>query len=165
MVLEAILKRRSIREYTTQPVSEEQIRTLLEAAMAAPSASDRRPWEFVVVRDPSLRQALARTHQWSGMAADAPVVFVVCGDEKRSAHWMVDASAATENMLVQAAAMGLGGVWVGIFPRPEREEQVRRTLGIPAHLRVLCLVPMGHPAESKPPRTRYEERCVHYDRF
>ncbi len=165
MVLDAILGRRSIRDYANRPVSEEQVKTLLEAAMAAPSASDRRPWQFIVVRDPELRRGLAHTHQFSGMAEKAPVVFVVCGDEQASAHWMVDGSAATENLLVQATAMGLGGCWVAIFPREERERHVRELLGIPSGIRVLCLVPLGYPAAPKPPRTRYEERCVHYDRY
>ena len=165
MVLEAILKRRSIRDYTDQPVTDQQIRTLLEAAMAAPSGNDKRPWHFIVVRDPDLRRGLARTHPYSGMCDRAPVVFVVCGDEQASPHWMVDGSAATENLLVQAAAMGLGGCWVACFPRPEREDYVRKLLGIPEALRVLCLVPLGWPAAPKPARTRYEERCVHYDRF
>jgi nitroreductase len=165
MVLETILARRSIRDFTDQPVSDDQIKTLLEAAMAAPSASDKKPWHFVVVRDPELRRGLARTHQYSGMADKAPVVFVICGDEQVSPHWMVDGSAATENLLLQATAMGLGGVWVAVFPREERESHVRQLLGMPSGMRVLCMVPLGYPAAPKPSRTRYEERCVHYDRF
>jgi nitroreductase len=165
MVLDAILGRRSVREYTSQPVGDAQIRTLLEAAMAAPSASDLRPWEFIVVRDEQLKRTLAGVHQWAGMAARAPVVFVVCGDERRSDHWVEDTSAATENLLVQAAGMGLGGVWIGIYPRPPREEAVRRALGIPEHVRVLCLVPIGYPVAAPAPRTRYEDRCVHFDRY
>lgn len=165
MVLEAILKRRSIRDYTDQPVSDEQIRVLLEAAMAAPSANDWRPWHFVVVRDPDLRRGLAQTHPYASFCDRAPVVFVVCGEEQRSPHWMVDGSAATENLLVQAAGMGLGGCWVACYPRAEREAHVRGLLNLPEALRVLCLAPLGYPAAPKAPRTRYEERCVHYDRF
>lgn len=165
MVLEAIARRRSVRSYSAEPVSEGDIRTLLAAAMSAPSAMDSRPCEFVVVRDPTLRKALSGVHRWSGMAARAPVVFVVCGDERRSDHWVEDTSAATENLLVQAAGMGLGGVWVGIYPVQEREARVRDLLDIPAGIRVLCLVPLGHPVEAPPPRTRYEERYVHYNRF
>jgi nitroreductase len=166
MVLDAIRKRRSIREYTPLPLTEEQVRLLLEAAMLAPSANDSRPWEFVVVRDEALRMQLARTHSWSGMAAQAPAVFVMLGDERRSPrHWVEDTSAATENLLVQAAAMGLGAVWVAVYPEQSREEYVRQALGIPAHLRVLCLVPVGHPASPKPPRDRFEEKRVHYDRY
>ncbi|MHB1131472.1 MAG: nitroreductase family protein [Chloroflexota bacterium] len=165
MVLEAILKRRSHRDYSDEPVSEEQVTTLLQAAMAAPSANDQRPWQFLVVRDPELRRALARTHPYSGMAERAPVVFVVCGEEARSPHWMVDCSAATENLLLQATAMGLGGCWVACFPRQEREAYVRNLLGIPEEVRVLCMVPLGNPAAPRTPRTRYEVERVHYERY
>jgi nitroreductase len=162
-VLDVIKKRRSIRKYTDQAVTDEQIRQLLEAAMAAPSGSDLQSWEFVVVRDPDLKKQLAQTHPWSSMAADAAVVFVVCGDERASHHWVEDASAATENLLLAATALNLGGVWVGIHPDDGREAHLRRVLAIPQGIRVLCLVPVGHPAESKPPRTQYTESKVHYE--
>jgi nitroreductase len=164
-MLNTIKKRRSIRKYTEQAVTDEQIRQLLEAAMAAPSGSNIQPWEFVVVKDPGLKRQLAQTHTWSYMAADAAVVFVVCGNERASHHWVEDASAATENLLLAATALGLGAVWVGIYPGADREAHVRRVLGIPEGIRVLCLVPVGHPAESKSPRTRYKESKVHYERW
>ena len=164
-MLDMIKKRRSIRKYTAQTVTDEQIRQLLEAAMAAPSGSNIQSWEFVVVRDPGLKRQLAQTHTWSYMAADAAVVFVVCGNERASHHWIADASAATENLLLAATALNLGGVWVGIYPNSDREAHVRRALAIPDGIRVLCLVPVGHPAESKPPRTQYEDSKVHYERW
>jgi nitroreductase len=164
-MLDLILKRRSIRTYTDSPVTDDQIRILLEAAMAAPSANDIRPWAFVVVRKSEIRQALAETHQWSFMCARAPVVIAVIGDPVASDHWVEDCSAATENMLLAAAGLELGAVWVGIYPRAQRETHVTQVLNIPDPLRVLCLVPIGHPAKSKPPRTRYEAEKVHYDIF
>ena len=162
-MLDMIKKRRSIRKYTAQAVTDEQLRQLLEAAMAAPSGNNVQPWAFVVVRDPDLKRQLAQTHTWSYMAADAAVVFVVCGDESASHHWIADASAATENLLLAVAALGLGAVWVGIYPGSDREAHVRRVLDIPEEIRVLCLVPVGHPAESKSPRTQYRESKVHYE--
>jgi nitroreductase len=164
-MLDLIKKRRSIRAYTDEPVSDAEVKALLEAAMAAPSANNLRPWEFVVVLKDDLRQRLAKVHPWSQMCAGAPVVFVICGDERRSDHWVGDTSAATENLLLAAVALDLGAVWVGIYPRPQREAHVRSVLGIPQELRVLCLVPVGHPAESKPPHTKYDEGKVHYDRY
>lgn len=164
-MLELIKERRSIREYTDKPVSEEDVRTLLEAAMAAPSADNSQPWEFVVVREDNLRQQLAQTHPWSDMCSDAALVIVVCGDERRSSHWVEDTSAATQNLLLAATAIGLGAVWVGIYPRTRYEEHVREALDIPPSLRVLCLVPVGHPAESKPARTQYNPQKVHYERY
>ncbi len=163
--LDLIKARRSIRQYTTAPVSPEQIQALLEAAMAAPSGRNLRAWEFVVVTDRATRERLARTHEFSGMAASAPVVFVVCGRERESRHWISDCSAATENLLLEATSLGLGGVWVGLYPVPEREQYVREVLGLPAELRPLCMVPIGQPAESKPPRTQFEPDRVHFERY
>jgi nitroreductase len=102
---------------------------------------------------------------WSFMCAAAPVVFVVLGNESRSAHWVEDTSAATENILLAAAGLGLGAVWVAVYPNQEHEDYVRALLNVPEELRILCLVPVGHPAESKPPRTQYDESRVHYDRY
>ena len=164
-VLNLIFQRRSIRAFTDAPVTDAQIDALLQAAMAAPSASDRRPWSFVVVRDAARRRALAETHQWSYMCASAPVVFAVLGDPGVSDHWVSDCSAATENLLLAAAGLDLGAVWIGIYPREPREEIVRQTLNIPKRWRVLCLVPVGHPAETKSPRTRYEANKVHHEAF
>ncbi|MCC7353418.1 MAG: nitroreductase family protein [Anaerolineae bacterium] len=162
-IIQHIEARRSIRAYTGQPVTEEQVRLLLEAAMSAPSAHDTRPWAFVVVCDPEQRRRLAETHRWSAMAAKASVVFAVVGNPAMSEHWVEDCSAATENILLAATGLGLGGVWVGIYPVEAREETVRRTLKIPQGWRPLCLVPVGYPAEEKPPRTRYEEEKVHHE--
>jgi nitroreductase len=133
--------------------------------MAAPSADNSQPWEFVVVQQGGLREQLAQTHPWSRMCAEASVVFVVCAHERRSSHWVEDASAATENMLLAAAGLDLGAVWVGVYPNSRYEKHVRQVLDIPSSLRVLCLVPVGHPAESKKPRTQYNEGKVHYDGY
>lgn len=162
--LDWILKRRSIRAYTDAPVSDEQVEALLRAAMAAPSANDVRPWVFVVVRDVERRNALAKIHQWSYMCADAPLVIAVLGDPEASIHWVEDCSAATENLLLAVASLNLGAVWVAIYPHADREARVRQILGIPKHLRALCLVPVGHPAETKPPRTRYEASKIYNER-
>ncbi len=163
--LELMKRRRSIRQYTAEPLSPEHVRALLEAAMAAPSGNNAQPWEFVVVADPEVRRALARTHRWSGMAGQAPVVFVVCGREPASIYWNQDCSAATENLLLEATALGLGAVWVAVYPTPEFEAHVRRTLDLPADVRPLCLVAIGHPAEERPARTQYQAARVHYDRY
>jgi len=164
-VLDTIKKRRSIRQYTDQALTDDQIRQLLEAAMAAPSGSNIQPWEFMVVKDPDVKRQLAQTHTWSQMVADAAVVFVVCGNERASHHWVEDASVATENLLLAVTALGLGAVWVGIHPDADREAHVHRVLDIPEGIRVLCLVPVGYPAESKPPRTQYQGSKVHYEKW
>jgi nitroreductase len=165
MMLDLIKKRRSIRHYTKESVSEADVKSLLEAAMAAPSAHNAQPWEFIVVRREDLRRQMAQTHQWSDMCADAPLVFVVCGHEGHSDHWVEDTSAATENLLLAVTALDLGAVWIGIYPQPQPEAHVRKVLGIPDEVRVLCLVAVGHPAETKPPHTKYDESNVHYDGY
>jgi len=157
--------RRSIRKYTSEPVTDEQITTLLEAAMAAPSAVNLKPWEFMVVRDADLRKQLSKVHPFARMAARASVVFVVCGRPKNSAHWVSDCSAATENLLLAVTSLGLGAVWVAVYPRAKREDHVQRVLRLPKDWRTLCLVPVGHPAETKSPRTQYDPARVHYDAF
>ena len=164
-MLDLIKKRRSIRKYTSAPIADADIQALLEAAMAAPSASNRQPWEFVVVRDRELCRQLAETHTYSKMAAEAAVVFAVCGRESESHHWVEDTSAATQKLLLAAAGLGLGAVWIACYPSAEREGHVRQVLGLPDSLRVLCLVPAGHPAEEKPPRTQFDASRVHYDRY
>jgi len=164
-MLETILKRRSIRLYTSEDVSSEQVAALFEAAQAAPSANDSRPWAFVVVRDAGRREALGQTHPWSGMCAAAPVVMVVLGDPLASRHWVEDCSAATENLLLAVTALDLGAVWIAVYPEPAREAHVRRVLGVPDNLRVLCLIPVGHPAESKAPRRRSQADKIHYETY
>ena len=163
--LDLILKRRSIREYIKEPVTDEQVDALLRAAMAAPSANDLRPWAFVVVCEAEQRKTLGKIHQWSDMCAKAAVVIVVLGDPETSQHWVEDCSAATENLLLAAAGLDLGAVWVAIYPHADCEASVRQLLEIPEQFRVLCLVPVGQPAETKLPRTRYEACKVHFGKF
>jgi nitroreductase len=164
-MIDLIKRRRSIRRYTSDPVSEEHVRQLLEAAMSAPSGRAIDPWHFIVVRDAATRQKLAATHTFSDMCSRSPVVIAVCGDEHLSDHWISDDAAAAENILLAATALGLGAVWVGIYPRAEREAYVHEVLDVPSHIRILCLIPVGHPDEQKPPRTRFNAERVHVDKF
>ena len=159
--LDIIFARRSIRRYTDQPVSEEDLTGLLEAGMAAPSASNRKPWHFVSVTDHAKLQTLADAHPYGKMLADAAVAIAVCGDPDISEWWVQDCSAATENILIAAAGLGLGGVWLGCHNRPEREQAVREVLGIPERIGVLSLLSIGHPAEDKEARTQYDRARVH----
>lgn len=160
----AMLARRSIRRYTNEPISEEEIRRLLEAAMAAPSASNRQPWHFVVVTERSTLDALAQRHPYGKMLFEAPLCIAVCGESEND-YWVQDCAAATQNILVCATEMGLGSVWLGVHPRGDREHSVRDTLGMPPHYGPLCLIALGHPAEEKQPRTQYEEERVHRERW
>jgi nitroreductase len=160
-----IFRRRSIRQYTGEPVSQADIQSLLDAGMAAPSASNQKPWHFVVVTDRAMLRALAEAHPFGKMIARAGVGIAVCGDPAISDWWVQDCAAATENILVAAAGLGLGGVWLGCHGRPEREQAVRDVLGIPAQAGVLSLLSIGHPAEEKEARTQYDPQRVHADRW
>jgi nitroreductase len=163
-VFQAILARRSIRQYTDEPVSEAQIVRLLQAAMAAPSASNRQPWHFVVVTERETLDALAAAHPYAKMLAQAPLCIAVCGEGEND-YWVQDCAAATENILLAATGMGLGTVWLGVHPRAERERTLRDLLGMPPHYGLLCLIAIGHPAEQKEPRTQYQEERVHRERW
>lgn len=163
--LTVIFARRSVRDYTAEEVSGSDLRGLLEAAMAAPSANNHQPWQFVVVRDRTTLDRLAALHPYGKMIAKAPLALAVCGDPGVSDWWVQDCSAAAENLLVAAAGLGLGAVWIGCHGRPDREEVARQTLGIPRSIGVLCLIAVGHPIEPPTPRTGYDERKLHAERW
>jgi len=168
MPADPVLERRSIRKYTAEPVADEAIDRLLRAATAAPSAGNQQPWTFVVIRD---RETLARVPEaqpYAAMAAGAQAAIVVCGEPSRCRWpelWPQDCAAATQNILIEARAMGLGSVWCGIHPMAERERGMRALLGIPVDVVPFAIVPIGYPAESKPPAERYDPARVHYDRW
>lgn len=160
--LDIIFSRRSIRLYADEPVSEADIQSLLEAGMAAPSASNRKPWYFVVVTERDTLRALAAAHPFGKMLASAGAAIAVCGDPAISDWWVQDCSAATENVLVAAVGLGLGAVWLGSHGRPERERAIREVLGIPERIGVLSLLSIGHPGEEKEARTQYDPARVHW---
>lgn len=168
-IVEHILARRSIRKYTAEPVSEEEITQLLKAAMAAPSASNRRPWEFVVVTEGEVLAALRRGLLFGRY--QAPLAIAVCGNLHRAypgfakEFWVQDCSAATENLLLAASGLGLGAVWIGVYPIAPFVRHVRQVLGLPEHVVPLNIVYVGHPAEAKEPRTQFEEKRVFWQRY
>ncbi len=166
--MQAIMTRRSIRKYTGEAVTDEQVETLLRAAMAAPSAANKQPWHFVVVRDQELREAFTEFHPHAAMLKEASVGVLVCGDTElglEGGYWVQDCSAALENLLLAANALGLGAVWLGIMPRAERVTQARALFGLPDHVVPLGMVSVGHPAEAKEPADRYQAERVHQERW
>lgn len=166
--LEAIRGRRSIRNYTGEPVTDEQIDTVLHAAMSAPSAGNQQSWRFIVVRDPAQLTALAEATPYSRMVGVSSATLVVCGDtrdEKHPGYWVQDCSAAVENALVAIHAIGLGAVWIGVHPIEERVANVRRICGIPEGVVPMSMIAIGQPAEEKPPSERFEPAFVHRDRW
>ena len=161
-VLDFICKRRSVRRFQKKPVPDEILEALMKAAMAAPSGNNAQPWEFVIVRDPKIKEELSRVHSWVYMAAEAPAAVVVLGN-KSSEWWEDDCAAATENLLLAAANLGLGTVWCGI--KENDAKKVRKILGAPESLGVLCIISIGYPAENPPPHTKYRQDKVHWNQF
>ena len=162
--LTAIRTRRSVRHYEDRPVPEGLVRQMLAAAMSAPSAGNAQPWHFIVITDREILQRIAEIHPYAKMAAQAAVGFLVCGDstlELFPGYWVQDCSAATQNLLLAAHALGLGAVWTGIFPREDRVDAFRALFQLPDPVMPLAFVPVGHPAESPTPQDRFREERVH----
>ena len=164
-LINPILSRRSIRKYTEEPIADKEIKTLLEAAMAAPSASNRKPWHFIVISKKETLNQLAEAHEHAKMLVEAALCISVCGDPDNSRYWVQDCSAATENLLLAVTALGLGAVWCGVHPRPERVSIISKILGIEAPIVPLNIIAIGHPAEEKEPRTQYDENKVHREKW
>lgn len=168
-IIETIFSRRSIRKYTDQPVEPEKLELLLKAAMAAPSAMNCKPWEFVLVTDPE-KLAQFRKRLLFG-DRNAPAAIVVCGNPGLSANpaaklfWVQDCSAATENILIAAVGLGLGTVWIGIHPVAKFVKTVRSIVSIPKSATPLCIVYVGYPLDGKPPRTQYDAGRVHTETY
>jgi len=160
----AILTRRSVRSYSSRTVEGDQVTTLLKAAMAAPSAGNQQPWQFVIIDDRSVLDAIPEYHEYSAMLKQAPVAVAICGDlrlETIKGMWVQDCSAATQNLLLAAHATGLGAVWLGIYPHEERVERTKDLLGLPDEVIPLAIVAVGHPAETPPPADRFNESRIH----
>lgn len=167
-IFEALRTRRSIRKYTDEAVSDEDLRLMLEIAMLAPSARNEQPWHFVAVRDKNLRDKLSTTTQYTHMAADAPLVIVVCADmrhDKANGMWPQDCAAATENLMLAARGKNLGCVWCGVHPVPEREAYVRQVLELPDEITPFGIICVGHPAQQFGEADRYRQERVHIDRW
>ena len=166
--LDAILTRRSVRNFKHEPIPQDVINKLLRAAMQAPSAGNEQPWHFVVIDDPESLHAIPEFHPYSKMLLDAPLAIQVCSDrklEKHRASWIQDCSAATQNILLAAHALGLGSVWLGIFPKAERVAGMQRLLNLPGDIRPFGLVAIGYPAEEPEPVDRYKEDRVHRNQW
>lgn len=167
-LLEAIYSRRSIRQYRPKPVSEEAVRTLLGAAMMAPSAGNEQPWQFVVVRDVKKMSQVKDVHPYVGMAAEAPLGILVCGDlslEKFPGFWVQDCSAAMQNLLLAAHDLGLGAVWTGVYPVEERVTRFKTIFELPEHVIPLGFAVIGWPVKPGRRKDRFKEDRVHRDRW
>ncbi len=167
-VIEAILTRRSIRKFTGQEVTDEQVETLLKAAMYAPSAVNKQPWHFIVFRDKKISERIMSFHPNSTMLKDASFGIVVCYDENLqhdTGYGQVDCSAATQNILLTAHGLGLGAVWIGIYPRQHRVEALHKLFSLPENIKPFSIVAVGYPAEKKLLPERFRKDRIHYEKW
>ena len=161
--LDAIMSRRSIRQWQPRPVEENLRQILLKAAMNAPSAADARPWQFVVI---DKAETIQQFTQLGGteMLAQAPLLLLICGEPEKEIYpgfWPQDCSCAAHNIQLAAHDQGLGCVWIAIHPLKEREEQCRNVLNIPEKTVPFALLALGHPAEELPPELRFDPERIH----
>ena len=168
-VLDNIATRTSIRDYEARPVEKEKIEKMLRAAMAAPTAMNKQPWHFVVVDQRNVLDALAGANPYAKMLKKAPLAIVVCGNTDKMIEgggrdfWIQDASAATENLLLAAHAMGLGAVWTGAYPSEERCISISKVLSLSDNLVPLNMIVVGYPAEQPQPKQKFKEENISYN--
>lgn len=171
-LLEAIKGRRSIRRFTGGEIPDEDLNTILNAAIRAPSAGNLQPWEFIIVKNEETKKKLARAALGQTWMTKAHVIIVVCaniprtaryyGERGRSLYCIQDTAAAIQNMLLTVHALGYGACWVGAFS----ESEVKEILEIPEHVRPVALIPIGEPKENPPPRPRIPlEKVVHHEKY
>jgi nitroreductase len=165
--IKAIMSRRSIRKYTGETIPEETITKLLKAGMNAPSAHYTQPWHFIVVDEKETLEKVPEYHQYSKMLPNASHAIIVLGDTKiqETDFWIHDCSAATENILIAANALGLGAVWLGVHPSKELIDGTRKLFNIPEHVTPLGIISLGYPDETKQPRKNYKPERVHHNKW
>ena len=169
--IETIMTRTSIRSFTDRAVSADTIEMLVRAGIAAPTAVNLQPWHFVVVNDRAEIDELGGNGRQSQMWHESPLVIVVCGNMEKAmegvgqAFWVQDCSAATENILLAAHALGLGAVWTGCYPIEDRVANISQVLGLPEHIIPLCAIVMGYPNESPQPKDKWKPENVSYNGF
>ena len=169
--IETIMTRTSIRSFTDRAVSADTIEMLLRAGMAAPTAVNLQPWHFVAVNDRAKLNELGGNGRQSKMLQESTLAIVVCGDMNKAmegpgqAFWVQDCSAATENILLAAHALGLGAVWTGCYPIEERMANVSQVLKLPENLIPLCVIVMGYPNEQPAPKDKWKPENVTYNEF
>lgn len=164
----AILTRRSVRQFTKRLVPDDVIQNILKAATSAPSAGNQQPWHFIVITERSILDQIPNVHPYSKMLKQAPVAILTCGAmalEKHKGFWVQDCSAATQNILLAARALGLGAVWLGVYPREDRVIGLRQLLGIPENVIPLALVAIGYTDVSQEAVDRFEVERIHRNKW
>lgn len=162
-VIENILTRRSVRSYTDQDVEPGKIEAILEAGMAAPSGKNGQPWDFIVLTRREILDEMAERLPYAKMLREARVAIAVCADRTKSPYWYVDCSAAAENILLAAHALGLGAVWTATYPYRDRMDVVKELCGLPGSYDSLCVIPVGYPAREARPKDNFDAGKIHHE--
>lgn len=165
-LMEAIIKRRSVRKYSDQPIPQEWIDEILWAGMNAPSAGNEQPWHFILLDDRTILEEIPNFHPHAQMLLSAPLAILVCGDrslERLAGRMPLDCAAATQNMLLAATARGVGSCWVGLYPEELRIFGMRDLLELPEHVLPFALVALGMPAEEPALVDRFDTARVHHN--
>ena len=163
--LETIFSRKSVRTYTDQPVSVDDLMLLVKAGMAAPTGMNRQPWEFFIIQDKALMASLADKIPYARMLKEAQAAIVVIGNPEKSIYWYLDCSAAAQNILLAAESIGLGAVWTAGYPFEDRMEIISKAVGIPNPFLPLCLIPIGYPKGEQMPKNKWDESKVHMNKW
>jgi nitroreductase len=167
-VLEAIFNRRSIRQYSAEEIPEYMLMTIIKAGMYAPSAVNKQPWHFIVFRNRETMKKIMTFHRNAFMLGEANAAILICWDEQLQhdiGYGPLDCSAATQNMLLAAYSLGLGSVWIGIYPRINRMESIHGLFELPVHIKPMAIVSLGYPAEKKPMPIRFNQDRIHFEKW
>lgn len=159
-IFEGILKRRSIRKYKDKEIEEEKIKKILKAGMYAPSSRNKRPWFFIVIKDKNILKEIADFHPYGKMLYTAPLAILVCGDkniQEVEGYIALDCAASTQNILLAALGLGIGSCWIGIYPRKERMDFIKKLLKLEEKLIPISLISLGYPDEEKEMPERFEK--------
>ena len=170
IIIENIMSRSSVRTYTSKKVEDEKIEKILRAGMSAPTAGNKQPWSFVVIKDRATLDAIPPIIKGAHMAAKAQLAIVVCGSPEKDlvpGYWIQDCSAATENILLAAHGMGLGAVWCGAFPEngSGKVEAMKKLLNLPESTFALNVIVIGYPDKEPVVKDKWDASKIHYNKY
>jgi nitroreductase len=166
--ISTIMTRRSVRKYTSEKIKESDLEIILRAGMQAPSAGNERPWHFMVITDRKALDSIPKIHQYAEMLLEAQAAVLVCCDlglQTHKGYWPEECGACMQNMLLASHSLGLGSVWVGVYPNEARVSALRHMFNMPESVVPFALMPIGHPAERKPREDRFDASRIHRDRW
>lgn len=163
-----VFSRRSIRKFTPEPITDDQVKILLKAGLCAPSARNTQSWHFIAVTEREQLDKIPDFHPYATMTREASLAILVCGDlqvESNIGYIALNCAAATENVLVTTADLGLGSVWLGVYPKEDRMKAMKDLFNLPDHIVPVALIAIGHPAEHKPPKSDFDWGKIRYNRW